>query len=471
MNLIARSLKGGCFCCLLLMSGCNYNAIEGGTKPITASDLKVKHVYKVPVTKDAAAHLNRFSDPQLQRLVDVSLVDSPDLRAARARLVQAQQIAQGAYSALWPSAGLKGSSNNQHFSFQGTVPSPFNEVKLNKLLNGNLGLNFNYELDFWGKNRETVASRLNETFAAQMDFEETRLILSATVATAYFELQNNILQQQLAKENVRLLNELQGIVVDRAKQGIESDIPLKTAISNTQSAILSIEEYKQAELQSRHQLAVLLGKNPLNTQIDTTKFSYSQKQLALPKVISVNILAQRPDIASARALVEAAAHRVNVAKAAFFPDINLSALLSVQSLYFSNVFNLRMQTEGARAAVDLPIFDAGARKANLGAKQAEFELSVNRYNQTILNALQEISNDLSAMRTLEREIRAQNSTLASTESNYKLFRARYGEGIIDYVQLIEIKQVLIEQKAKLYDLQTKHKLAFVSLLTALGGAI
>jgi NodT family efflux transporter outer membrane factor (OMF) lipoprotein len=291
------------------------------------------------------------------------------------------------------------------------------------------------------------------------------------VATTYFDIQNNMIQQRLAKENVRLLKQLADIVVAREKQGIESNIPVKTALSNAQAATLSIEDYKRGELQSRHQLAVLMGKNPLNTQIDTATFIYNKKQLMLPAVIPANILAQRPDIASARALTEAAAHQVNVAKTAFFPNINLKGLLSLQSVYFTKAFNIWLQNDNASAAFDLPIFDAGARRANLGVNYTQYELSVNQYNQTILNSLQQVGDQLSALKTLDTQIKAQNQALNNTASNYKLFQARYTQGIIDYTQLIEIKQLLIQQKAALYTLQTRQKQAFVALLAALGGEL
>lgn len=454
--------------CVSALGGCKLYQV---TPPMSATDLAVQHVYKIPKKSKIKCHLTRFNDPQLQQLISVALVDAPNMRSAAARVARARQVAKGAYSALWPSADLKGSLTHDHFSFQGTVPPPFNELIFNKANLAEIALNFNYELDFWGKNREGLASRLDEAFAAQMDLEETRLLLSSTVATAYFELQNDILQQQLAKENVRLLKELEDIVLDRAKQGVESDIPLKTAISNTQSARLLVEDYKRAEMQSRHQLAVLLGKNPFNTKIATTKFTYNKKQLALPAIIPANVLAHRPDIASARALTEAAAHQINVARAAFFPNINLSGLLSLQSLNFSQLFHLSVQTEGVKGALELPIFDAGARRANLGVQHANFTLAINQYNQTILNALREVTDQLAALQTLNKQVQDQSTALSTTKTNYQLFHSRYAHGIIDYVQLIEIKQLLVQQKATLYSLQTRQKQALVALLAALGGEV
>ncbi|MFI4918352.1 MAG: efflux transporter outer membrane subunit [Legionellales bacterium] len=467
-----RALIITSFVCASALTGCKlYSVIQSDTETMNAADLQVKHVYQIPEKNQSTSHLTRFNDPQLHQLIAVALADAPDMRSAKARVARARQQVKGAWSALWPSLGLKGYLAEDHFSFQGTVPPPFNELIFNKASLADLALNFNYELDFWGKNREALASKLSETYAAQMDQNETRLLLSSAVTNAYFELQNNIMQLRLAKENVLLQQELESIVIDRTKQGIESDIPLNTAISDTQSAHNSIEEFQRAEMQSRHRLAVLLGKNPFNTQINTAKFTYSKKQVALPAIIPANVLAHRPDISAARALTEAAAHQINVARAAFFPNINLSGLLSLQSFYFTRLFNVSFQTEGVKAAVDLPIFDAGARRANLGIKHADFELAVNRYNQSILNALQEVADQMITIQTLDKQIQDQAKAFNTTHANYKLFLSRYTQGIIDYVQLIEIKQVLLKQKVLLYNLQTRQKQAVVALLAALGGEV
>jgi NodT family efflux transporter outer membrane factor (OMF) lipoprotein len=464
-------LVTGIFCASAL-TGCEITSVvQSNTSIISPNDLAVKHIYKAPGKNESQQLATRFTDPQLQQLISVALIDAPDMLSAKARLMRARQIAKGAYSTLWPSAGLNGYVDKQHFSFHGVVPPPLNELIFNNLQSADIALNFNYEVDFWGKNRANVATRLSEAFAAQMDLAETRLILSSAVARTYFELQNNLIQLRLAKENVKLQQEMSDIVLDRAKQGIESDIPVKTALADTQTALLSVENYKRAEMLSRNQLAVLLGKNPFNTQIEPKKFSYSSKQLTLPALIPANLLAQRPDIVAARALTQAAAYQIKVAKTAFYPNINLRGILSSQSLYFSQFFNVSFQTDSIRAAVDLPIFDAGARRANLGVKRTEFDLAVNQYNQTILNALKQVTDQIAALRTLNQQVLSQSKAFHTTETNYTLFHSRYKQGIIDYAQLIEIKQLLLQQQAMLYTLQTQQKQAFVALLAALGGEV
>ncbi len=461
-----------CIISSLALTGCKFHpAIYSGMPQINETDLARHHVYKIPA-KDKNKHcLRYFNDAQLQRLITIALNDAPDIRSAQARVLRSQQIAKGSYAALWPSADLQGALADYQFALHGVVPQPFNELAMNKANIAEIALNFNYEIDFWGKNRETFVSKLDEAFAAQMELEETRLILSANVASTYFELQNVIQQQQLAATYARIAKELEAIVMDRAKQGIESDIPVKTAITNTQAAQLSLQNYQRAQMQTRNQLAILLGKNPFNTQVETPPFTYNTKQLNLPPVVPANLLAQRPDIIAARSLTESAAHQIKVARAAFFPNVNLSALLNSLSFYSNPLFNISLQNAGVRGALDLPVFDAGARRANLGVKQADFDYAISQYNQTILNALHEVTDQIAALRTLNQQVKEQDKAVNSTAANYKLFRARYTQGIIDYVQLLEIKQSLLQQKSTLLSLQTRHKQAFVALLAALGGEV
>ncbi|ARB92240.1 efflux transporter outer membrane subunit [Legionella longbeachae] len=457
----------------LTVTGCSlFGEIQTKTKPIKTDNLSVKHIYRIPKNK-SRSYFKHFNDPQLDQLISIALNDAPNIHSAKARVDRSQQLAKIAYSTLWPAINLDGYLEKAYFPIRGTIPPDIRPLltRVNQANIAEIGFQFNYELDFWGKNRENLASKISESFATRMDLAETRLVLSAAVATTYFEIQNSIIQQRLAQENVRLLKQLADIILDRAKQGIASNIPVKTALANYQTAILSVEDFKRAEMQSRHQLAVLMGKNPFTTQVDVAAFTYDKKQLVLPKIIPANILAQRPDIASARALTESAAHQINVAKTAFFPNINLRGLLSVQSVYFNKAFNIWFENDNASAAIDLPIFDLGARRANLGVSYTQFELAVNQYNQTILNSLQQVSDQLSTLKTLNTQIAAQNQAFNITESNYKLFQARYTQGIIDYPQLIEIKQLLIQQKATLQQLQTRQKQAFIALLTALGGEL
>ncbi|MFA6303994.1 MAG: efflux transporter outer membrane subunit [Legionella sp.] len=437
-------------------------------QPADNTNLAVQHVYKIPKAK---TNTSRFNDPQLDQLITVALVDSPTMLSANARLDRAIQAAKGAKAAMWPTLGLRGAVQQQYFPLSGTIPLAVKSLDLSQVSAETLALNFSYQVDFWGKNRHALASKISEAVATGMDAAQTRLLLSAAVANAYFDLQNNIKQVALTKEYLRLQKELYAIAADREKHGIESNIPVTTALSAIQITATNLQDYKRAQMLSRHQLAVLMGKNPMNTEIETSAFSYNSKQLALPEIIPANLLAQRPDILAAKALAESAAHQIRVAKAAFYPNINLKGILSYQNLYFNNFFNINFPNNGATAALDLPIFDAGARKANLRTSYANYDLAVNQYNQTILNALKEVVDQISNLQTLNNQVQEQNQAVNAIQTNYNLIKSRYNQGIIDYVQLIQVKQNLIQQQTVLFTLQTRQKQAYITLLAALGGEV
>jgi NodT family efflux transporter outer membrane factor (OMF) lipoprotein len=443
-----------------------YGDIHGHSQPLDADSLSTHHVFHASATPKAAYWWGKFKDPELNQLIAVALSDSPDMQSAENRVRRAEHLADGAVAGLWPEIDLSGYVERERFSEFGLVPPPFNGKTFNI---GQVGFNFNYEFDFWGKNRQTLAARVSEACAAQADLAQARLIISAAVANVYFQLLGDIKQLQLAKDNLKQLKEILGIVVDRAKNGIESDIPVKTAIANVQAAVLAVEQYQRAEMLSRHQLAVLLGKNPFATSIMTHRFRYHAYHIALPTCLSANLLAHRPDIFAAKARAEAAAHQINVAKAGFFPDINLNAFFTYQSVKFGRLFDTGSQNNGILGAIDLPIFDAGARRANLGVKYAEYDLAVNEYNQTILTALREVADQASILKTLKAEVAAQATALNATQRHYKLINSRYNHGIVDYVQVLEVKELLLQQQARQVSLQTSHLQAVVVMLKALGG--
>lgn len=456
--------------CLVGLAGCvNYGGMHGNSRPFDANTLAIHHVYKNPhiIAKPLCpAWWNRFNDSQLNQLIEVALADSPDMQIAENRVRKAWFLSRRSESNLWPSVDASGYVTRQKFPEEGLIPPPFNGRTFTI---GDVAFNFNYEFDFWGKNREALAARVNEEMATRADLAEAALVISASVAATYFQLQYSIAELQIAKATLHQRQEILDIIAYRAKHNIESDIPVKSAVAGAESAKLAVEQYKQSERLARHQLAVLLGKNPFVTEIGTSPFSYSKRHVFIPVSLPAKLLAQRPDIAASRLRAEAAAHEINVAKAYFFPDINLSLLFSYQSIQLSQLFNVKNQNNAITGAVDLPIFDAGSRRANLGVRYAEYDASVNQYNQSILYALREVADQLSSLHQLNSQLTAQDEAVAAIRRNYKLTSARYNHGIVDYLDVLEVKGSLLQQRATQVDLQARHLLAVVALIKALGG--
>jgi NodT family efflux transporter outer membrane factor (OMF) lipoprotein len=451
--------------CLFELTGCvYYGDIHGYAKPLIPAHLSPKTISKTK--NDTCCWWDRFHDPALNQLIEIALKDSPTMQTAEARLRKSESISKGTASFLWPTIDLSGYLEKERFSKTGIVPPPFNGKTFNI---AELGLNFNYEFDFWGKNREALRATLSENEAFKADLKEAALVLSSSVANTYFELLATHATKEILKANLKDFQEINDIILTRATHGVDSDIPVKTAVGNLQAAELQVLQYEQSEKILRHQLAILLGKNPFETNIVIGKFSYHD--IPLPKPLTANILAQRPDIHAALARTQAASHRINVNKARFFPNINLTGLLSFQSIFPEKLFNSDNQNNAIGGAIDLPIFDAGLRRANLGEAYAEYDISVDSYNNTLLNALREVADQNTNLQSLQSQLMSERKALNAATHNYQLLKSRYAHGIVDYVQVLEIKELVWQEEITLVNLEAKHLLATVAMLKALGGPL
>ena len=458
-----------------MLNGCvYYGDIHRNSQEINNTSLGIHHTYRSSQSSQSSQSSttigypwwNRFNDPLLNQLITIALQDSPTIQIAKTRVQTAQYLTEAASSTLLPSIDLNGSIQRQRFSASGLIPPPFNGKTYNI---GELGLNFNYEFDFWGKNRELIQSKMSIEQATQAELAESQLVLSTAVAETYFQLMNNTEQLKIAQEEVQVNNKLFQLIQDRMHHGIESDIPVQTLLANIQQAKQSAAYYKQATSISRNQLAVLLGKNPFTTDILTKSFSFHSYSISLPTSFPAHLLVNRPDITAAKLWAESAAHEVNIAKARFFPDINLSALLSYQSIELSNLFTAPNRNNAIMGVIDLPIFDAGLRRANLKVQYAQYDFAVNEYNQTILTALREVADQISLLNKVDAQLKAQTTSYSAIYHNYQLYFLRYQHGITDYTHILEMKNATLKQKAAQLELQTQYAKTVVALLKALGG--
>ncbi|HSW93516.1 MAG TPA: efflux transporter outer membrane subunit [Gammaproteobacteria bacterium] len=463
-----RKLLIGSLCSMGLAGCVYYGDIHSHSHEIDTKTLVTPHRYTPqqisPVAR--AGWWTLFHDPELNALIAVAMQDSPDLQSAKARVEAATHLAERAESALWPTVDLSGYLQRQRFPEEGLIPPPFN----GKIFNiGELGLNFNYEFDFWGKNRQALRAKINEEYAAKAELAESELVLSAAIAEVYFRLEYDLSVIRLAKEKVAVNEALLRIVSNRMHHGIESDIPVKRTLATLAQTKETLEQYRQGEALSRHQLAVLLGENPFTTDIRTKQFAFHHYPVSIPSSLPAHLLANRPDILAAKWQVEAAANQVNVAKAWFFPDINLSALYSYQSIELNQLFTAQNRNNALTGAIDLPIFDAGARRAGLREKYAEYDLAVFQYNRTLLAALRDVADQLSSLRAINAELNAENLSYHALSHTYDLYRTRYRHGIADYAEVLENRDSLLQQSMAQLALQRAQVQTVVLLLKALGG--
>jgi len=451
------------------ITGCvNYAGIHSHSALLPETQ-PTPHVYPLPPpvsTTKSGQWWDMFNDPQLNILIDAALSCSPNIQIAQNRLARARHLAEAAGASLFPYVDLSGYIRREHFTKNGLIPPPFAGTSRNL---GNLAANLNYEIDFWGKNRETIAAKVSEAKAAEADLAQAQLVLSTAVAAGYFQLQYDLALEELIEKIVQQRQQLLEIIQLRAKHHLTSVIPVSSAkiqVAYWELFLAQIQQFTQIQ---RNQLAALMGDNPFTTQIAVNHFQYNPKLLALPPVIPASFLGRRPDVAASLWRVEAAGHLVNVEKALFFPDINLLAFFSFQSVGLNKWFNFSSRDYTGQAAFTLPIFDAGYLRSSLKARYDEYDEAVNKYNQTIITALQQVADQLSALQTEQLQIKMQKDAEIIAKNNYHRNNLLNQHGITDKTDVLTAQATWFYQQLFLLFFEDMNIQSTISMINALGG--
>ncbi|MFI4888596.1 MAG: TolC family protein, partial [Burkholderiales bacterium] len=191
--------------------------------------------------------------------------------------------------------------------------------------------------------------------------------------------------------------------------------------------------------------------------------------MALPSTVPAELLGRRPDVIALRWRIEAARKDVASAKAAFYPNVNLLAFVGLQSLGAGNLLTAASRMIGAGPAVTLPIFDAGRLRANLAGKDADQDIAVEQYNQTLADAMRDVVDQLASFRSIREQRTQQQLALATARQAYDLALLRYREGLGNYLQVLSAEQPLLEQQRLDADLHARELDVSIGLIRALGG--
>jgi NodT family efflux transporter outer membrane factor (OMF) lipoprotein len=459
----------GCACALL--TGCaSMSGIAPHAHSRNANELASQHALSATPTSSAAwpkaDWWKAYSDPQLDVLIDEALAHSPTLNVAAARTRKALALADASRSALSPHIDASASSTREHFSEHGLVPPPFGGTT--QTLN-QMQLALSWDPDVWGKNRSAYEAALGSARAAQIDAQAARLQLSTGVAQAYVQLQRAYLQRDVAQATLAAREKLVALTRDRNAAGLDSRLEVKqaeAALPATREEIAALDERIGL---ARNQIAALMGAGPDRGLAIARPAATALAAVALPSSLPAELLGRRPDIIAQRWRIEAASKNVASQKAEFYPDVNLLAFVGLQSLGGANLLTAASRMLGAGPAVTLPIFDAGRLRAQLSAKDADYDVAVEQYNQTLADAMREVVDQIVSFRSLDEQRRQQRDAAATTREAYDLALLRYREGIGNYLQVLSAEQPMLAQQSLDADLSARALELSINLVRALGG--
>ncbi len=468
------------FVFLLLLTGCFRGDHQDCLVDINKTDLVESIAYadgsiKI-VEKIAEDWWTLFGDPQLNWLIEAALASNPTIREAEHRVCLAYEVALEARAKLLPYLDGFGEAEREKLSLYGFGLPGF--IPLIAPLNRNyslitLLLRGSWEIDLWGRNRNLYQSRLSETTASYADLLESKLILSTSIATAYFSLQSHLKQLEILKKEV----DDKKLVVKLLKQRFQKGIADEFFVYQEDSKLAAVQDAAnrmQGMIQlDKHALSALVS-NPaticdLNAEICVAPSAHYNEPFPLPVCLPIDLIARRPDIRSAIWRIDAMSRRVKAAKARFLPSIDLFAAAGFISFFWGNVIQTESFNYDAGGNSVLPIYTGGELSARLGQSQEELEIAVQQYNQTILQAVKEVADALSELKTADERQKEIGRALNDAEALLRLTNQKYERGMDTAVSQLNAKSNVFMQELVLEEIALARMEAIVATIRAVGG--
>src|SRR6185312_5770498 len=404
--------------------------------------------------------------PQLARLTREALADNPGLAVADARARAAQAAAGLADTARRPSVNAGASVSGARIPTT-VMPADAGGGHFN-LASYAYG-SFKWGLDLWGGKRAAWEAALGASRAAEVEARAARIELSGNVARAYAQLGYAFTQQDLAEGELKRANQSRALTQQRVAAGIDNQIQLKQSDAEVATAEQDTALARRAVDAARSSLSVLLGKGPDRGLEIARPQLLRPTALAVPSNLPLDLVGHRADLVAARWRVEAAGKDIKVAKTEFLPNISIGAMAGVVSMGGGNPFSLPGRFYQVGPSLSLPIFDGGRLRANLAGKDAQYDLAVAQYNQTLVGAVNQVADDLSALQSLQEQLAAQQRAQEAAQQAWQLAQQRYKAGIGSYLEALSVRQQLLAAERGTAQLQAQQVDLSVQLIQALGG--
>jgi NodT family efflux transporter outer membrane factor (OMF) lipoprotein len=406
-----------------------------------------------------------FGDRQLDDMVREALAGNPGVASAAARVRQAQALTGLNQAALAPRVDASFSDTRQRYSANGTAGGVSGTWQT--LYQTSLGVG--YELDFWGKNRAALEGSIGRQRAADVDRYATTLMISSAMVQAYIELQKNYDQIDLAEQVLAQQQSILDLTHRRFAAELDSQVDIKQAQASIPASKATLSALREAVELDQNRLAALMGEGPDRGRSIRRPAIGEVEPFSIPSRLPAELLGRRPDVVAQRWRVEAAGHEIDVAKAGFYPNVNLAASLGLQSFGFGDFKDSSSRMLGIGPAISLPIFDGGRLRANLASQDAAYDVAVEGYNQTLIDALHDIADQLTSLRWLKERVDQQQQAVQTANDAYDLINRRYGAGLATYIQVLIAQNAALAEQRQLVDLRARGLSLQAGLSRALGG--
>ena len=400
-----------------------------------------------------------FHDPVLDGLVERAGSGNTSIREAAARLQQARAIARNVDADRYPQIGVGAGAARQagQNTLNGMTPATMTTA----------AASISYEADLFGRLAKAADAASLDAQAREALLQSARLLAQAETAQTYLALRATDAERAIMRDTVAAYEDTLRLTQRRQQAGdiAELDVArVETELAATQSDALALDR-RRAELE--HELAVLVGEAASNFSVEEREWT-----TALPRIpagVPATVLARRPDVSAAQSEILAAQARVGAARAAWFPNISLTATGGYASPELGDLFKWSARAWGVGALLSLPIFDGGRREAGVRGAQAQLEEAAAAYRGQVLVAFKEVEDQLSALRLLDEQAQAQARAVTFATRATQLSESRYRNGLDSQLELLDARRSELRNRRQALQVKTSQYQATVGLIRALGG--
>ncbi len=407
-----------------------------------------------------------FRDPVLKGLIQEALSRNYDVRIAAARVQEAQAILRVARSDLYPSLDYSGGVSRSNIT-PGVLGGPGGQAPTtSNFYSGTLSAS--WELDIWGRIRRSNEAARATLFATEDARRGVWLTLVSDLAQAYFELLELDVRLQIARNSTDAYQRTYDLFLDRFTLGVASKLETSRALGALGDAQATIPQLESDIVAKENQISILLGTTP--TPVARGKPMYEQPVVpTVPAGLPSALLERRPDLRQAEQQLVSANARIGVAKAEFFPKLDLTSLIGTASPEVSALTGGTATIWAVAGMFSGPLFNAGRTLGNYRASIAQWEQARLFYEQAVLTALREVSNALTALGKLNEAETGQTTAVKALGEAVEHATDRYRQGLANYFEVLEAQQQLYPAQNTLAQIRLNRLVAYVQLYRALGG--
>jgi len=414
-----------------------------------------------------------YHDEQLDALIKQALSSNPSLDKAAAQIGRALSGVQRSAAELGMGADLYAGANRQRYSGTGLFPAPIGGAYFSE---ETVRLEARYNFDWWGKNKAQIAAAVGQVNAGRASYAQAEQALSSAIAQSYFRLQGSWSRSANLAQMIEAQNALVQDKARRISHGLANADEQRAAETELQLMLKQQAQFNADVRREREALRALLGVDGSAATADPDALvkglqprAMQPAPHALPERLGLELLARRPDLQAARWRVQTALSQIDVAKAAFYPDVNLSGSIGLDSISYENLLTSPSRTIFLGPTLTMPLFDSQRLNAELANARSNRNEIIADYNLAVIQAARDVAQDAVQLQGIEQQIARQQEASASAAAQLHSAQSRLQAGLADNGSVLNARLALLRQQDASLSLQQMQLLAEVALTNALGG--